>query len=220
MKQFRLFFTFTLLLIQFVVTAQEKTAEFKAFKEKYAGKEFDYNDVPKPKKEFEPGFFSKIIEGIFRFLSYLPWEIIFYFVIGLFLIFLATRIYKNGGILKRNSKKLYDESDFDFIEENLAEVNLNSLINKAETEQNFALAIRYLHYQNLQNLDKKGWIEWDPKKTNQQFINQIKDEKSKILFNQNTKIFNQVWFGEFKIDKNKYHEFKTNFNQFNQYLAS
>jgi len=128
MKQFRLFFTFTLLLIQFVVFAQEKTAEFKAFKEKYAGKEFDYNDVPKPKKEFEPGFFSKIIEGIFRFLSYLPWEIIFYFVIGLFLIFLATRIYKNGGILKRNSKKLYDESDFDFIEENLAEVNLNSLI--------------------------------------------------------------------------------------------
>ena len=39
MKQFRLFFTFTLLLIQFVVFAQEKTVEFKAFKEKYAGKE-------------------------------------------------------------------------------------------------------------------------------------------------------------------------------------
>lgn len=220
MRKSRLFFTFILFIVQLFVFAQTKTEEFKAFKEKYAGKEFDYNDVPKPKKEIEPGFFTKLIEGLMRFLSYLPWEIIFYFAVGLFLVFIATRIYKNGGILKRNSKKLYDESDFVFIEENLAEVNLNSLIKKAETEENYPLAIRYLHYQNLQNLDKKGWIEWDPKKTNQQFINQIKDEKARISFNQNTKIFNQVWFGEFQLDANKYTEFKSIFNQFNQNLAS
>lgn len=219
MKQFRLFLTITLLFVQLLVFAQEKTAEFKAFKEKYSGKEFDYNDVPKPKKEFEPGLLTKFIEGLTRFLSYLPWEIIFYIAVGLFLVFIATRIYKNGGILKRNSKKIYEESDFVFIEENLAEVNLNSLIKKAEREGNYALAIRYLHYQNLQNLDKKGWIEWDPKKTNQQFINQIKDEKTRTTFNQNTKIFNQVWFGEFLLDEKKYTEFKSVFNQFNQNLA-
>ncbi|WP_413533018.1 hypothetical protein [Empedobacter brevis] len=220
MKQSKLFLTITLLFVQFFVFAQEKTAEFKAFKEKYAGNEFNYEEVPKPKKEIETNYFLDFLERLFRFLSYIPWKIIFYVAVLLFLVFLATRIYKNGGIFKRNSKKLYNESDFDFIEENLAEVNLNSLINKAEKEQNFALAIRYLHYQNLQNLDKKGWINWDPKKTNQQFINQIKDEKSRNIFNQNTKIFNQVWFGEFKIDEEKYQEFKTNFNQFNQYLAA
>ncbi|MFV0150504.1 hypothetical protein OBK20_12375 [Empedobacter falsenii] len=220
MKQFKLFLTISLFFVQLFIFAQEKTAEFKAFKEKYTGKDFDYNDVPKPEKEFEPGFFAKLIEGIMRFLSYLPWEIIFYFTIGLFLIFIAFRVYKNGGIMKKNAKKIYDESDFNLIEENLVNVNLDSLINKAENEENYALAIRYLHYQNLQNLDKKGWIEWNPKKTNQQFINQIKDEKAQRTFSQNTKIFNQVWFGEFQLDANKYTEFKSIFNQFNQYLAS
>lgn len=220
MKQFKLFLTISLFFVQLFIFAQEKTAEFKAFKEKYTGKDFDYNDVPKPEKEFEPGFFTKLFERIIQFLTYLPWEIIFYFTIGLFLIFIAFRVYKNGGIMKKNAKNLYDESDFDLIEENLVNVNLDSLINKAENEENYALAIRYLHYQNLQNLDKKGWIEWNPKKTNQQFINQIKDEKAQRTFSQNTKIFNQVWFGEFQLDANKYTEFKSIFNQFNQYLVS
>ncbi|WP_334125904.1 hypothetical protein [Empedobacter brevis] len=220
MKKHKLLYTFLFLLFHFFAFAQTKTEEFNAFKEKYSSKEFDYTALPKPKKEVDPVFLSKLIEGIMRFLSLLPWEIIFYFAVGLFLIFIAFRIYNNGGILKRNSKKLYDESDFDFIEENLTEVNLNLLIHKAESEQNYALAVRYLHYQNLQNLDKKGWIEWDSKKTNQQFINQIKDEKTRISFHQNTKIFNQVWFGEFPLDNEKYKELKTIFNQFNQSVAS
>jgi len=43
MRKSRLFFTFILFIVQLFVFAQTKTEEFKAFKEKYAGKEFDYN---------------------------------------------------------------------------------------------------------------------------------------------------------------------------------
>ncbi|MEG0695848.1 hypothetical protein [Algoriella sp.] len=222
MKENKLISTTFLFLIQITVFAQSKTEEFKAFKAKYSSKEFDYveeiNKVkPKeiPPETYEPNGFLNFLRNLAEFISGFPWSFVFYTFIILFLAFIAYRIYKNGGLFKPNAKKIYNESDFDYIEENLAEVNLNSLITKAENEGKYPLAIRYLHYQNLQNLYNRDLIQWDPKKTNQQFINQIKDEKIRILFSTNTQVFNQIWFGEFIINEEKYQEYKAMFNQLN-----
>ena len=223
MKKYKLIFTPFLFFIQLIVFAQSKTEEFKAFKAKYSSKEFDYTEEIKkvkpkeiPPETYEPNAFTKFLAKVLQFFASLPWSFIFYTFVALFLAFIAYRIYKYGGVFKANSKKIYNESDFDYIEENLAEVNLDGLIAKAENAQNYPLAIRYLHYQNLQNLDKKGLIEWNPKKTNQQFINQIKQENIQTSFANNTKVFNQIWFGEFKIDATQYQTFKAMFNQLNQ----
>ena len=222
MKKNKLISTTFLFLIQIAVFAQSKTEEFKAFKAKYSSKEFDYSEEinkvkPKeiPPETYEPNGFLNFLRNLADFISGFPWSFVSYTFIILFLAFIAYRIYKNGGILKPNAKKIYNESDFDYIEENLAEVNLNSLITKAENEGKYPLAIRYLHYQNLQNLYNRDLIQWDPKKTNQQFINQIKDEKIRILFSNNTQVFNQIWFGEFIINEEKYQEYKAMFNQLN-----
>ena len=227
MKKNKLISTTFLFLIQIVVFAQSKTEEFKAFKAKYSSKEFDYveeiNKVkPKeiPPETYEGNGFLNFLRNLAEFISGFPWSFVFYTFIILFLAFIAYRIYKYGGVFKANSKKIYNESDFDYIEENLAEVNLDGLIAKAENAQNYPLAIRYLHYQNLQNLHYKGWIEWDPKKTNQHFINQIKNEKLSRMFSNNTNVFNQIWFGEFKIDTSKYEEYKAMFNQLNQAISA
>ena len=180
MKENKLISTTFLFLIQITVFAQSKTEEFKAFKAKYSSKEFDYveeiNKVkPKeiPPETYESNEFLNFLRNLAEFISGFPWSFVFYTFIILFLAFIAYRIYKNGGLFKPNAKKIYNESDFDYIEENLAEVNLNSLITKAENEGKYPLAIRYLHYQNLQNLYNRDLIQWDPKKTNQQFINQF-----------------------------------------------
>ena len=222
MKKHKVISTTFLFLIQIVVFAQSKTEEFKTFKAKYSSKEFDYveeiNKVkPKeiPPETYEGNGFLNFLRNLAEFISGFPWSFVFYTFIILFLAFIAYRIYKNGGLFKPNAKKIYNESDFDYIEENLAEVNLNSLITKAENEGKYPLAIRYLHYQNLQNLYNRDLIQWDPKKTNQQFINQIKDEKIRILFSTNTQVFNQIWFGEFIINEEKYQEYKAMFNQLN-----
>ncbi len=227
MRKSKLLFTILFFIFQFIVYAQSKTEEFNAFKAKYSSKEFDYAEkiekqIPKelPKETYETNAFSRFLLRLADFLSSLPWAFIFYTFVGLLLAFIAYRIYKNGGLFKPNSKKLYKETDFDYIEENLTEIDLNGLIKKAETEQNFPLAIRYLHYQNLQNLHYKGWIEWDPKKTNQHFINQIKNEKLSRMFSNNTNVFNQIWFGEFKIDTSKYEEYKAMFNQLSQAISA
>lgn len=217
MKKNKIITTFLLLFFQIILFAQTKSQEFNTFKAKYNSEEFNYIEKEKPlPKEYQPNEFSEFIGKILNAISRLPLEIIFYCLLALFLAFIAYRIYKNGGVFKSNSKKIYNESDFGFIEENLSEINLNDLIVKAENEQNYPLAIRYLHYQNLQNLDKKGLIEWNPKKTNQQFINQIKQENIQTSFANNTKVFNQIWFGEFNIDATQYQTFKAMFNQLNQ----
>lgn len=195
-----------------------KKEEFEAFKHKYSSKTFDYNDVQPPKEK--SNFLSNILNYILSFLAKLPWVFIFYTIVILFILFVGYRIYKNGGLLKQNARKISEETDFNYIEQNLNNINLNELISKAENNNNYPLAIRYLHYQNLQNLDKYGIIEWNPKKTNQQFINQIKNEKNKLDFQENTRIFNQVWFGEFVINEDDYKNLKVMFNQFNETIIA
>jgi hypothetical protein len=221
MRKSKLFFLFLLFFTQLIVFAQSKEEEFRTFKSKYSSKDFQYDEIQKPKIDADTSQnLDSFFYRLFNFLAILPWQFIFIVVVLLLLGFIAYRIHNNGGLFKANAKKLYESSDFDYIEENLTEVNLDTLISKAEKAENFPLAIRYLHYQNLQNLDKKGLIEWDTKKTNQQFINQIKNENIRLSFDQNTKIFNQIWFGEFKIDSTQYEEYKAIFNQLNNRIAS
>lgn len=218
MRKNKTFWTITLLFTQFILFAQDKKEEFDTFKHKYSSKAFDYNDVQPPKEK--SNFLSNILNYILSFLAKLPWVFIFYVIVILFILFIGYRIYKNGGLLKQNARKISEETDFNYIEQNLNNINLNELISKAENNNNYPLAIRYLHYQNLQNLDKYGIIEWNPKKTNQQFINQIKNEKNKLDFQENTRIFNQIWFGEFVINADDYQNLKVMFNQFNQTIIA
>ena len=109
----------------------------------------------------------------------------------------------------------YDEH-FDYIENNLLTINLVDLINKAKNDKDYRLAIRYYHYQNAQNLAQKEYFVWDPKKTNQQLINQIKKEDIRNLFENNTQIFNQVWFGNFELNEENFTTFEANYNYLNQ----
>jgi len=218
MRKNKTFWTIILLFTQFILFAQDKKEEFEAFKHKYSSKAFDYNDVQPPKEK--SNFLSNILNYILSFLAKLPWVFIFYVIVILFILFIGYRIYKNGGLLKQNARKISNEADFNYIEQNLNNIDLNELISKAESNNNYPLAIRYLHYKNLQNLDKYGIIEWNPKKTNQQFINQIKNEKNKLDFKENTRIFNQIWFGEFVINANDYQNIKVMFNQFNQTIIA
>lgn len=214
--KYKLIYVVVFLLTTVFANAQDSLKEFENFKEKYNTKEFDYI-VEKPKKEVEPQNLDWL-DSFFKFLQNIEWTYVLYTILGLSLLLVLYKLYRNGMIFQfktENKTGEYDEH-FDYIENNLLTINLVDLINKAKNDKDYRLAIRYYHYQNAQNLAQKEYFVWDPKKTNQQLINQIKKEDIRNLFENNTQIFNQVWFGNFELNEENFTTFEANYNYLNQ----
>lgn len=218
MMKYKLNFLLVFLLSSLFSYAQNTAKEYENFKAKYNTKEFEYIvEKEKVKKEEEP-MNMDWLNSLLSYLENLQWSYILYSILGLSLLLILYKLYQNGMIFQFKSENKTGEYDehFDYIENNLLTIDLVDLINKAKNDKDFRLAIRYYHYQNTQNLAQKEYLIWDPKKTNQQLIKQIKKEEIRNLFDNNTQIFNQVWFGNFELNEDNFTTFEANFNYLNK----
>ncbi|QTV05139.1 hypothetical protein [Faecalibacter bovis] len=218
MMKYKLNYLLVFLLSSVFSYAQNTAKEYENFKAKYNTKEFEYIvEKEKVKKEDEP-MNMDWLNSLLSYLENLQWSYILYSILGLSLLLILYKLYQNGMIFQFKSENKTGEYDehFDYIENNLLTIDLVDLINKAKNDKDFRLAIRYYHYQNTQNLAQKEYLIWDPKKTNQQLIKQIKKEDIRNLFDNNTQIFNQVWFGNFELNEDNFTTFEANFNYLNK----
>ncbi|HMQ43133.1 MAG TPA: DUF4129 domain-containing protein, partial [Mariniflexile sp.] len=94
-----------------------------------------------------------------------------------------------------------DIDGFQYVEEHLTQVNFDTLISDALNNKNYRLATRYLYLKSLKLLTNKNIIEWHYDKTNSDYINEIKDENTKLVFKRISYIYDYVWYGEFPIDE-------------------
>ena len=88
------------------------------------------------------------------------------------------------------------------------------LLAKAEQENDYVLAIRVSYSALLQMLDKKEVIRWDVSKTNQHYIYEIKNETWSRHFEEVSRIFDCVCYGEFPVDETAYRNIKRYFTEF------
>ncbi len=201
-------------LFPIIAFAVNNTDEFNRLKSKYNSAEFNY--VVAEEEAKNNNNFSWLM-NIANFFNYIDWEIVMYLIVALVFCLIIYKLYRNGILFKINhNSNINEETNFDYIENNLLEIDLNQLIENAKLVNDYRLAIRYYHYQNTQNLAKKNLIKWNPKKTNQQLENEIKYEDIKELFKSNTQIFNQVWFGNFNLNEEQFQLFETNFKFLNE----
>lgn len=221
MKKMMYKYGFILVSSSFLL-AQNVDKEYNEIKTKYNSKQFEYivdTQQKNPNKEAAEKDWEWL-KNLIKHLLNLEWKYIFFTIIGIVFLIIIYKMYRNGFFFQlTNEHKIHQsEENFDFIEKNLMTVDLDDLIEKAKAQDDFRLAIRYYHYQNSQNLAKKGYIKWDPKKTNQQILNEIKSISIKELFQNNTAIFNQVWFGQHILNVENFRTFEANFKFLNQSL--
>lgn len=215
LKNYKKSFSLGMLLFPFIFYAQNNK-EYQTIKDKYNTNEFDYK-IEEIKPKDEPNL--EWIDSIIRIINSINWENVMYAIVGICFVIILFKLYRNGIIFNfKNNPKIEEDIHFEFIENNLQTIDLERLIEQAKTDKNYRLAIRYYHYQNTQNLANKEFINWNPKKTNQQLIYEIKKIEVKNLYQNNTLIFNRVWFGNFKIDETQFQEFEANFKFLNQSL--
>lgn len=190
-------------------------------KERYEGDSFNYslNDTG------GVNLIQKVLRSFFGWLgdvfgfdidvNYQLLEYIVYGLLGLGALYLLIKFLLESPMSSVFKTEGKDIDDFQYVEENIKEVNFDKLINKAIKEQNYRLATRYLYLKSLKTLTKKNIIEWHYDKTNSEYLNEIKDDNTKSIFKRVSYIYDYVWYGEFPIDEHSFEKHQADFAKIN-----
>lgn len=183
------------------------------FRKKYETEDFNY----KPNKPKKTGW-----DGLANWLRDLfgnqtgAWAGIFikifgFLVLGFVLyLIISYLVSKDGNFLFRKKSKTITIEEEEIIE-NIHEINFVEKIAIAEKQKDFRSAIRYQFLNVLKNLSDKKLIDWNVEKTNHDYLKALKTEQSKTVFAELLYIFEYVWYGEFEVNEETYHQLKKKF---------
>ena len=155
------------------------------YKNKYKSEEFDYT-ATKPKESIWDKIqraFGELLESIFgKIDSSKPFDFAknaLYFlavvIIGFVLYFLIKFLISKEGsfFFGKKNKKINIETQE--LHENIHEINFMDSIKDYERNRDFRYAVRYQFLWILKILADKNIIEWNPKKTNRDYMTEIKE---------------------------------------------
>ncbi len=193
-----------------------------AIKERYKGDDFNYsindtggvNLIQRVLQKFF-GWLNDIFGVNIDFINYKTLEYIVYLFLAITTLYLLIKFLMQAPVNSVFKNESQDINDFNYVEENLKDVNFETLIDDALKEDNFRLATRYAYLKSLKLLTNKEIIEWHYDKTNSEYLNEIKDENTKIIFKRISYIYDYVWYGEFPIDKAIYDKNLSDFEKIN-----
>lgn len=206
----------------------ENTVYPKNFKEnlpaRYKGKEFDYS-TSKPRESFLQKLkrkIAKILQSIFGDTIFTKSEkttgilirLFAIVLVGFLLYFIVKYLLgKDGNFIfgKKNKKITINEEE---LHENIHEINFPESIAQFERSGDYRSAIRYQFLFILKKLSDKKRINWNPEKTNKDYIAELKQTPLKDDFFNLSYIFDYVWYGEFNIDEQAYLKFKNQYQSF------
>jgi anaerobic C4-dicarboxylate transporter len=113
----------------------------------------------------------------------------------------------NDKKLKVNQKLTQQLDDIQDIEQ----VDTDVLLDETEKIASFNSSIRVLFIELLQSYHQANIINWRPKKTNRNYLNEISVHTSHAKMVTLTSIYEKVWYGEFYISESLYLQYKTDF---------
>lgn len=178
-------------------------------------------------EDFKTWFAHLVAKFFKRFFDYeitsqaIGWffRILIYSMIGVFL-FLLIKLFLNVNTrsfisTKNNAPIVVFTEEEDIIQNE----NIPDLIQKALSNNNFRLAVRYQYLLALKQLSEGKFITWEQQKTNDDYLEELQHNEIHGLFSKITTIYDFVWYGNFEIDKNRYADIAPVFNSINKNLS-
>lgn len=181
----------------------------KEIKENYSSSDFNYEEIPPTKNAWQR--FVEWLNYIFRSIFHLSgpaaatainWTL--YIVSSLVIVTVIYFIVKS--ILNKEGQWIFGKSttkkiiSYDDIERNLKNIDFEQLIKDTIKSGDYRLAIRYYYLWILKKLSEKSIIDWNPEKTNSDYLYEIKSEALKKDFAYVSYLYNYIWYGEFEVD--------------------
>ncbi|MEE4001574.1 DUF4129 domain-containing protein [Tenacibaculum sp. FZY0031] len=141
---------------------------------------------------------------VLKILPYVIAGLVLFFIIKFFLKVNARNI-----IDGKKTKPIVHLSEEEVL---IKDKDLPKLIQKAISEGNYQLAVRYYYLLLLKKLSDKELISWQQEKTNEDYIKELSSKKQLYTdFKELTYLYDYVWYGEFFIDKEKFLQAENNF---------
>ncbi len=102
------------------------------------------------------------------------------------------------------------------LEENLNLYDPSQLIDKAIQAQEYRLAIRLYYLKTLHQLSLKELIEWEKRKTNSDYLQELSSSDLKDDFEQLTQVYEHTWYGNQQVGEYEFQQIQPKFD----YLVS
>ena len=142
-----------------------------------------------------------------------------YFFIGLgvaLVIYLIVKAIGTENIFSKKSKETI--LPYDVITENIHQIDYETELQRLISEKKYRLAVRLLYLQALKKLSDAEIINWQPDKTNYNYLMEITQAELKQDFSKLTHQFDYIWYGDFPVDEHKFEPINRSFNQFNRQI--
>ena len=128
-----------------------------------------------------------------------------YALIFLAVTYIVVRLvmnHKGRWFFEKNNKSV--EINLDNVELHIHEADFDSLLREAESKGDTRQSIRLQYLWLLKIFTDKNIIEWNPDKTNADYLREIKDENLQTGFRYLSYLYNYIWYGEFSINDEEY----------------
>lgn len=204
---------------------KKKFAE--GFSEPYSGKEYDYDAMEGEAENFIGRainwFFNKMGEifgfeltpELFEIIKFIVYAILIVFAIYILVKFLVGN--NASSFFTQKSKMV---SPLNIQEEHIENIDLDSYIKDALKEENYRLAIRYMYLKALKQLSIFNIIDWHFEKTNTDYLKEIENEQLKSSFKKVSYIYDNIWYGEFALNKDEFLNANKEFERLNNNLKN
>lgn len=99
------------------------------------------------------------------------------------------------------------------IENNIHIIDFKSLINDVKAAGDYRSAIRYYYLWLLKELTNKGHIDYDIEKTNNDYLQELRQTAYQKDFNYASYLYNYIWYGEFEVDQVSFQKAASKFDE-------
>ena len=120
-------------------------------------------------------------------------------------------------LLKVNAFKVFysgadqPKPSYQVFHENIHEMNFEKLIKEATEKNEFRLATRLIFLHALKLLSDKHLIEFNPGKTNHDYVEELKTSDLKTGLNELSFYFDYAWYGNFAINATQFQRINNTF---------
>lgn len=187
--------------------------------------EFQYNEEEYVEREnaferFLANFLKKIFGASISKSAVGILKIAIYILAGAFIVFLIFKLLKVDKSWFFQKQDKAKSLEISLTEQNITEVNFNKEIREAIEQKQFKKAVRLFYLQMLRELHERKLIQWRIEKTNADYIKEIKSQELKAMFEDNARIYEYIWYGDFHISERVFEAAEASFNTFTQKVNS
>lgn len=147
-------------------------------------------------------------------------DIIFYLLIAGALVFIILKVLKaNMNTVFRKESHATPSIGYTVSDEDINEIDFEEHIKKAREKKNYREVIRLSYLKILKALSDQDIINWKKDKTNFEYYGEIGNENIKARFGRISKLYEYIWYGDFKLKEEDFKETYSEFRDFNKNIS-